>query len=269
MYDGLAKRFDSDEVADLRHRFATAEPFPHVVIDDFLTVSGQADLRDGFPCPEWSQWSLFHDEYQKEKRVCPNLAVIPKPFSDLIIECSQPPFLKFLEAVTGAEKLLTDPYLDGGGLHCSGAGGVLTPHTDFHYYHQLELYRVLNLLIYCNEGWGDADGGRLGLYRKGEQQPSVAIKPSFGRAVIFKTDDRSVHGFAGPVAPGKWRKSVALYYYVSRETGQFSGDTSTHWQTHGPRMRGPRLAVFQGLMFASRAFSKAAHIINPNKHLAG
>ena len=86
-----------------------------------------------------------------------------------------------------------------------------------------------------------------------------------GRAVIFRTDDRSVHGFADPVAPGRWRQSIALYYYTSRETGRFSGDTGTHWRTHGARMTGPRLAVFEALIFCSRAFSRAAHFINPNK----
>jgi len=261
----LTRTFDEARVADLRQSFAAAEPFPYLMIDDLLSDHGRCVLREGFPRPEWAHWNRFHDEYQKEKRVCADITVLPGSFAALIDECSRPSFLRFLEDVTGLEKLLIDPYLDGGGLHCSGGGGVLAPHTDFHHYGRLELYRVLNLLIYFNDTWEEADGGYLELYRKGESVPAVSIAPGFGRAVLFRTDDRSVHGFARPVAAGKWRKSVAIYYYVSRESDAFSGDTSTHWQTHGPRMRGSRLATFKGLMLASRGCSKLAHLINPNR----
>jgi len=263
----LIAEFDKAAGRDLQVKFHSSKPFPHVVIDNFLSEAGEAALLE-FPAENWPYWVGFNDEYQRGKRVCPDLAVTPGPFAELIQECSQPRFLEFLEELTGIEKLIPDPHLDGGGLHCSGEGGVLSPHTDFHFYKRLNLYRVLNLLIYFNEGWTAEDGGDLGLYTKGSSEPHKRIVPTFGRAVIFKTDDQSVHGFASPVAPGKWRKSVALYYYVAREVGHFSGDTATHWQDHGVRLKGLRLALFEALIFASRAFSKAAHTINPNKRIA-
>lgn len=259
---GMVKEFSDADLGELATRFKAAAPFPHVVIDDFLSPAGALALRD-YPTLDWPHWTRFLDAYQKEKRVCADIEVMPAPFAAFMNECSRPHFLKTLETITGIEKMLPDPYLDGGGLHCSGPGGVLIPHTDFHLYQRLDLYRMLNLLVYLNEDWGPDDGGELELFRKGETKPSKSIRPVFGRAVLFKTDDQSVHGFSKPIAEGKQRRSVALYYYNSRESAGFGGDTGTHWQDHG-RMTGVRLSVFKGLIFASRALSKAAHSINPN-----
>lgn len=256
----LVAEIGVEDTRRLAAQFARAEPWPHVVIDDLLTDAGRQALRD-FPSPEWPTWKAFADHHQKGKHVCPDVSAMPRAFADLIHQCGEPRFLAFLEAVTGIRGLLTDPYLDGGGLHASGPGGVLTPHTDFHLYPRLNLYRALNLLIYLNDDWTEADGGCLGLYRKGESAPAATILPAFGRAVLFRTDDHSVHGFTTPVAAGKWRKSVALYYYTARDGAAFAGDTSTHWKAIVPGMRG---RLFDGLIFTSRAFSKLAHLVDPN-----
>jgi len=74
----------------------------------------------------------------------------------------------------------------------------------------------------------------------------------------------SIHGFTNPVAAGTWRRSVALYYFTSRETAGFAGDTRTHWRTRAIPMTGARLAVHDGLILASRAISKLAYLIDPN-----
>jgi len=261
----LIKSFSDAELATLKSRFRSAAPYPHIVIDDFLTTEGR-ELAPAFPEPDWPHWSAFGDEYQHGKRVCRDISVMPRPLADLIAECSQPAFLKALETITGETKLLVDPYLDGGGLHCSGPGGTLTPHTDFHLYERLSLFRRLNLLIYLNPGWGPEDGGDLELYRKGETAPAVQVAPILGRAVIFKTDDSTVHGFTRPVAQGRQRRSVALYYYNSREGADYAGDTRTYWQFHA-RMSGARLALYNSLIFLSRAVSKLAHMVNPRKRL--
>jgi len=259
------KSFSDAEVATLRARFKAASPYSHIVIDDFLTPEGQ-ELVAAFPGPDWPHWSGFGDVYQRGKRVCRDVSVMPRALADLIAECGQPAFLKLLEAITGETKLLTDPYLDGGGLHCSGPGGVLAPHTDFHLYERLSLFRRLNLLVYLNPGWGPDDGGDLEFYRKGETSPALSVAPVLGRAIIFKTDDSTVHGFTRPVAEGKERRSVALYYYKSQEGAEFGGDTRTYWQFHA-RMSGARLALYNSLIFLSRAVSKAAHMINPSKRV--
>ncbi|HTH27691.1 MAG TPA: 2OG-Fe(II) oxygenase, partial [Sphingobium sp.] len=258
------RQFDETEVKNLARSFRSASPFPHIVIDGVLTVPA-AQVTDAFPGDDWHHWGRFTDEYQKEKRHCANLLAMPALLQRIVSECMQPPFLRFLENVTGIRQLTVDPYLNGGGLHCSGPGGVLRPHTDFHFNDDLHLYRMLNVLIYLNDNWSAKDGGNLELYRKGSEQPEVTVTPIYGRMVIFRTDDCSVHGFANPIANGKWRKSIALYYYRSRDLGGYGGDSSTHWQTHGPRLNGIRRHTFDGLMIASRGLSRLARIVNPDQ----
>ena len=258
------RQFDEAEVAEFARRFRSASPFPHIVIDDMLNVPA-AQVAAAFPGDDWAHWGRFTDPYQKEKRHCANLLSMPPLLQRIVTECMQPPFLRFLEYVTGVRQLTTDPYLNGGGLHCSGPGGVLRPHTDFHFNDDLNLYRMLNVLIYLNEDWSSEDGGDLELSRKGAERPEVSVTPVYGRMVLFRTDDRSVHGFANPIAEGKWRRSIALYYYRSRDLGGYSGDSSTHWQTHGPRLQGIRRHAYDGLMIASRGLSRLARIVNPDQ----
>jgi len=248
-------------IGELADSFRNAEPFPHVVIDDLIRAAAMPQFEP-FPAPDDAVWHQFKDRYQQGKRACSDLEHIPSPYRDLLAESATPAFLKYLEAITGIEGLIPDPYFEGGGLHASGPGGVLAPHTDFHLYRRLGLYRMLNVLIYFNPGWTEADGGALELYRKGETIPGVSVVPIAGRAVIFRTDDQSVHGFTRPVAEGKWRNSVALYYYSAHDSAGFSGDTTTHWQNR--RIEGARRIAFNALIFGSRALSKLAHMVDPN-----
>lgn len=253
--------------ADLKRDFGTAHPFPHVVLDDVLQMSPSA--ISSFPDLEWDTWNKLGDLYQHNKRACNAIEAIPEPFTTLIRELCQPRFLKVLEEITGIRRLLPDPYLVGGGLHLSGPGGVLSPHTDFHYYRGLDLYRRINVLIYLNEDWTVADGGCLTLY-DGMKQPAQTVVPTWGRVVIFQTDDRSVHGFPVPVAEGKWRRSVALYYYTAAPTETWSGDETTHWKEHGEQsnvVKKGRFALYRALLNLSRAMSMLAHVVNPNQGL--
>ena len=96
----------------------------------------------------------------------------------------------------------------------------------------------------------------------------MTVVPVSGRAVLFATDDRSVHGFTSPVAEGRERRSIALYYYTAAETAGYSGDTSTVWRHHGNHrgLSWARLQVFRGLLNVSRKTSRLAHLADPNRH---
>lgn len=248
----------------LETRFAGASPFPHLVIDDMLQLA-DGELED-YPGPDWSGWNKPVDRYQLRKVTCNDLEQIPEPWAQIIRESSSPRFLRALEQITGIGRLIPDPYLQGGGLHMSGGGGILAPHTDFHIYRGLSLYRQLNVIFYLNPDWTEADGGSLCLYEGSEAK--VRVVPAMGRMVVFRTDDQSVHGFPDPVAPGKWRKSVALYYYTATESGTFSGDETTYWREHAP-LKGvvakARFFVYRQMLNLSRVMSMAAHVINPHQ----
>ena len=117
----------------------------------------------------------------------------------------------------------------GRGLHVSGPGGTLTPHTDFHVIRGLSLFRRLNLLFYLNPDWSPENGGMLELWNKQQDRIEKSVSPTLGTCVLFKTNNESMHGFTTPVA-GRNRQSVALYYYTAEEAEDFSGDGATYWR---------------------------------------
>ena len=261
---------DAAERTRLRAAFESARPFPHAVFDDFLTTS-QEEVLGAFPDEEWEGWGRHPETYQAGKAYCGDIEVIPPLLRELIHELGSPSFLEFLEDVSGLSGLVPDPHLDGGGLHMSSAGGILAPHTDFHIYPRLELYRRLNVLVYLNPGWRAEYGGNLVLYDG--DTPKETIVPVWGRCVLFATDDDSIHGFPDPVAEGRVRRSIATYYYTSREAPTFSGDATTHWRQHSEDRMGAvsrvRLRAYKGLLSGSRGLSRVAHGLNPNKHGGG
>jgi hypothetical protein len=254
------------ELDALRARFAAASPFPHLVMDDVLTLPSHI-VSEAFPDPTWQHWHRFEDGYQHRKLACGDIALLPTLFRDMIHELSGPAFLAFLEGVTGIRGLIPDPYLAGGGLHSSGPGGILAPHADFHAYGRLALYRRINVLVYLNPEWHEAYGGCLELFRKGEQTPSASVVPAFGRMMLFVTDNRSIHGFTRPVTgEDRWRNSLALYYYTSEDTQDFAGDGATYWQSHGAQrgLRLLQLTAYKALLRGAWFLSKLAHQVNPN-----
>ena len=262
------RAYDDARLSALAAELAAAQPFPHLVLDDFIALPPR-EIVSAFPDPDWTGWKAFNDAYQFNKRQCADIDALPPLFQAMVGELCGPAFLSFLEKISGIRGLLPDPYLVGGGLHSSGAGGVLAPHADFHHYPRLELFRRINVLVYFNPDWKPEFGGCLELYRKGATQPEREVVPEFGRMVMFLTDDRSIHGFTRPITgTPRWRNSLALYYYTSDETEQFSGDGDTHWQAHGKQsgVRMVRLLAYKILLRVSRVFSKLAHRANPNFH---
>ncbi|HEX7312791.1 MAG TPA: 2OG-Fe(II) oxygenase [Pyrinomonadaceae bacterium] len=260
------RTYSRERVERMASEFRQAGPFPHLVLEDFLKLTPD-EAAGMYPVPDWPYWNKRDDFYQSGKMYCRDTDVIPPLLSSMLCELSSPPFLRFLEAVTGIGGLVPDPYYEGGGLHCSGPGGRLMPHTDFHYYDRLKLYRRLNLLLYLNPGWEESFGGCLELWEKGAHEPLKLIVPRWGTCVIFRTDDQSVHGFSTPIAEGHWRRSIALYYYSSLEAASFSGDAFTYWRQHGTQSGLNRLRIrwYQLLKRAARKVSDVAHKANPNK----
>jgi hypothetical protein len=247
----------------LAEQFTTATPFPHLVVDGLLRLPPSVMTR--FPTADWTGWNSLGDAYQVGKLACDRIELIPEPFARIIEQLSEPRALRALETITGIRALLPDPYLVGGGLHMSGPGGSLAPHTDFHNHRSLDLYRRVNILLYLNPEWDESFGGNLEL-EGDDPSERVVVTPTWGRLAMFATDDRSVHGFPMPVGEGHHRRSIALYYYTATEAPDFSGDTTTYWREHGVQtgVRRLRLAAYRGLLSASRGLSIAAHIANPN-----
>ena len=125
-------------------------------------------------------------------------------------------FMNFLQELTDIkEKLIPDPYLEGGGLHELKRDGYLNIHSDFNLHPTMKLDRRLNVLIYLNKNWETEYGGFLELWNKDMDKCVQKIIPEFNRMVIFSTTDFSYHGNPEKVncSENNSRKSIAMYYY--------------------------------------------------------
>ncbi len=114
--------------------------------------------------------------------------------------------------------------MEGGGLHQSTLGGFLNIHTDFsmHHYHK-NWHRRVNLILYLNPAWQAEWGGAIELWDTGMKRCVAKYPPFLNHALIFNTDDKSLHGFPDPLKcpEQESRKSIALYYYTVEQDPEF------------------------------------------------
>ena len=203
----------------LASRYRNAEPFPHIVIDDFLDPDVLRSVLACFPSSENKEY--FDRGQERLKFQYQPGEVASGLVRNLFAELNNRAFVGFLEELTGIEGLIPDPHFEGGGLHETKRGGHLGVHADFNVHERLGLERRLNLLIYLNEDWDDDYGGSLELWNRDMSDCAVKVKPIFGRAVIFNPALDSFHGHPDPLScpPERSRRSIATYYYTAVEGG--------------------------------------------------
>ncbi|HVF63532.1 MAG TPA: 2OG-Fe(II) oxygenase [Casimicrobiaceae bacterium] len=213
--------------------FATAQPFPHVVIDDFLAESFALQLIEAFPAFD-SGTAIGDDGKAGGKSTYESIARLRGPYAKLDALIASPAWLSYLSRVTGIPSLLYDPFYLGGGTHENRSGQSLDPHVDFNLHPSERWHRRLNLIIYLNRGWESSWGGALELYADPacDMEAAVRLEPLFNRCVIFETSERSWHGFTGLTIPDDrpdvTRKSIALYFYSkTRPPVEIAGKHST------------------------------------------
>lgn len=199
--------------------FAAADPFPHLVIDDFLAPGFAERLLAEFPAFE--QGNFVGDDGQPGgKSTSDKVRQLGPAFRELDDAIQSPEFLQTLSRLTGIEGLIYDPWYLGGGTHENRSGMSLDPHVDFNFHPSERWHRRLNLIVYLNPEWEPQWGGCFELFRDphASPQPDVTIPPAFNRCVLFETSERSWHGFdmiqLPPERAGLTRRSIALYFYT-------------------------------------------------------
>jgi Rps23 Pro-64 3,4-dihydroxylase Tpa1-like proline 4-hydroxylase len=243
--------------SSLHDQFINADPFPHVVIDDFLPQATIRQAIDAFPLPG-PAWQHFDDPHQL-KFALRDEESMPEPVRFVIQQFNAQVFVEFLEALTGIGGLIPDPHLLGGGLHQIPPGGTLKIHADFDQHRQLKADRRLNVLLYLNEDWHEEYGGHLELWDRQMTGVVVRVAPVANRMVVFETSDTSFHGHPDVLAvpEGRYRRSLAWYFYTTPTVDRV-GRHNTLWANDqtasSPRARDKiRRLVPPKLMDAARS----------------
>ena len=218
--------------------YQQANPFPHIVLDNFLpweTVDHLIDLFPATDAPYWFDWKTGDVTHQPKKQGLGHIRNLEgaDPFIFSVLHAfNSYPMVHFLETLTGIEGLIPDPHYHGGGLHQILPGGMLKVHADFNYLEKLRLYRKINVLLYLNRDWREEYGGHIELWSKDMSHAVQKILPVANRCVIFNTDSTSYHGHPHPLAcpEGITRKSIAFYYYSTDARESDTVHHSTLWQ---------------------------------------
>ena len=224
------------QAAEYRSEFRNAQPFPHVVIDDFFDADKAARLLADFPPFDPDNARNEFGEVGR-KAVVTDIRGISPFYADVYDYIESPEFLAFAQEATGIPRLVHDEQMFGGGTHENLAGQDLDPHVDFNFIEDRKLHRRLNLLIYLNEEWDIAWGGCLELHsnpRRPKNNQIKVIAPTFNRAVIFETSERSWHGFERIELPEDKkdlsRKMLSIYLYTrDRPKGEIAPPHSTFY----------------------------------------
>ena len=201
----------------LRSAYASADPFPHIVLDGLFDDATLDAVLADFPRPEETRWLEFDSPTEKKLGYYHERSQISDRMRAFLDALNGFEMLLWLEALTGIEGLIPDPYFGGGGLHQIEPGGFLKVHADFNVHPKLKIDRRMNMLIYLNRDWREEWGGHLELWDASATSCRKRIAPVFNRTVIFSTTDTSFHGHPHPLQSpaGVTRKSVSLYYYTA------------------------------------------------------
>ena len=211
--------------------YKQSEPYPHIVLDDFLEPWAAEKTLANFPKIQDKGW-IHYIHVNEKKHGLNKLELIPEFIRDSIIsELNSQDFVNYLEELTGIPNLLPDTTFEGGGIHQTEPGGFLNVHADFTVHpHKKNWRRRVNLLVYLNKDWKPNYNGDLELWDKNMKSCVQKIAPTFNRVAIFNTDEDSYHGVPEPLKcpDGETRKSIALYYFTEEESGSFKKRTTNY-----------------------------------------
>jgi len=208
----------------LARQYRDNYPCPHIRLVDFLKPETASAMADEFPQPSSQEWTQYKHANENKLGMA-HRELFPPTLGAVTDELNSPEFVAWLSELTGIPDLIADPMLEGGGLHQSGRGGYLNVHTDFsmHHFHS-HWHRRVNLILYLNPGWLEEWGGSLELWEPRMARCGAQYPPLLNHALIFTTDERSLHGFPDPqkCPQGISRKSLALYYYTVEQDKKFA-----------------------------------------------
>ncbi len=219
----LIRPLDADA---LTAAYRAADPFPHLVLDNFLVTDFASEVAATYPTYDEARrdGKVFFGVNESRKAQVSDSTLFPKPVAQLAEALSAPAWREFLSQVTGIPELTGDPSWQGGGMHVMATGAHLDVHVDYNLTEE-GLHRRLNVLLFLNPGWQPEWGGRLELWDAAVGERRAAIEPVLNRCAIFATSATSYHGVERVTCPpDRRRASFAGYYHTSQAPEGWNGE---------------------------------------------
>jgi Rps23 Pro-64 3,4-dihydroxylase Tpa1-like proline 4-hydroxylase len=216
----ISSDVERDKGCELHERYQSGDPYPHIIIDNFLPPEVLERCISEFPASSTMAEEKF-DRNQERLKESFNPDALSGELRQLFYSFNSRPFVRIIENLTGIKGLIPDPYFLGAGLHRVFQGGHLSIHADFNHHKPMNLERRVNVLIYLNKDWRAEYGGSFEMWDQAMTKCVHSVIPSFNRCVVFNTTLESMHGNPQPINhPERMpRRSIALYYYSATWDG--------------------------------------------------
>ncbi len=196
-------------------------PFRHFVKDGLWDEDLLDEVIAEIPSPDRSEWRKYDNEFEGKFEGGPSLwSEKTRDLLDLMADQANE-----LADMFGMPELHMRTM--GGGYHVIPPGGKLGIHADFNRSED-GLYRRLNMLVYLNRDWTEADGGLLELWD--DKGCAKSVLPIFNRTVVFETSSTSFHGHPVPLPGPRHRMSIAAYFFSEEPGREFSNPHDTVWR---------------------------------------
>ena len=161
--------------ASLASHYQSASPYPHICVDDFLPLQILNRVRSEVLRMGGRDAQYTSATEKRKSSINPGeMSHYARSVFGLL---NSPAFLGFLEAMTGIDHLIPDPYFEGAGIHRTESGGFLGVHADFNLHRDLQLERRLNVLIYLNPDWRMDYGGEFEVWDTAMKKRCAAFEP--------------------------------------------------------------------------------------------
>jgi hypothetical protein len=215
--------FQPDLGPRLHEQLRTARPFEHLVVEGWFNPALLELIHDEFDLFAGAAWKQVRSRHEDTRRSAPLARFGPATQLYFAIVHSGW-FVDLLSAISGVPDLIPDPFLHGGGMHETRAGGGFGIHRDFDRHLRLGLSNRLVFITYLNKRWEPEWDGALELWDAQASACVRSVEPELGRSILMKHGSCSYHGHPRPlkVPEGRTRRSVAAYYYTNAGSGEAS-----------------------------------------------
>lgn len=198
----------------LQKEYSNAQPFEHIIIDDFLDPEYAENIFQEFPTIN-DTWHEYKNPIEV-KYTYDNINELNVDIKNYFYYLSHPEIIEMMQKITNIHDLEYDEFLHGAGVHMHPRYGRLNIHLDYEKHPYSGKERRLNVILFMSKDWNSDWNGANELWNDDVSQCIKKTDVKFNRAIIFKTNDISWHGLPDKILcpENTFRKSLA-YYYVS------------------------------------------------------
>lgn len=206
---------------DLSNKFNNAEPFEHIIINNFLKEEIANKISSEYP-NNLDDYHKYNNPLEI-KYAFDDIQNMSNNIQNVFYSLCTDKIINALKIVTNNDKIEYDTTCHGGGLHIHPNNGRLHMHLDYEKHPLLEnKQRYLNIILYLSKEWKEEWGGHTELWNENMTECKVKSLVKFNTALLFKTTEKSWHGMPEPIKcpTDKLRKTLAFYYLIPLENKQ-------------------------------------------------